>query len=700
MKKNNNLIKLNLKHIFAITFVVCVLFLSFYLFENCWLRLIESIVDLVVSIVTSVCTLFKIDQVFNVTVNDFSIFISKILVFDKIEDISSLFILFFNKFKSIDNFDLFLKSIDDSLFYLFTAIIVSLPFVLIFAIVLNVNSTKQTTEIKDSKALLLYKKYELKVLGPVIDFVKSVILLLKSKINKTILLIILIISSNIATVIVEFLAYYLFFTVNFDFSTIYIQVCKLFSDLILTKDCWYVLLSVLFVWFLKKRKAIALKRLQRHEMRNRGFINSLQLINLVDGRMGTGKTKMCVDMCLSTEAIFKNNAYNKILENEHKFEHFDWALFCRFLDKQIVDHNIYNFASCSRVLSETTYADFDYDALLYGETFDNGVVEERLSDVIIAYAKHYLVYTLDSSLIISNHAIRSDLISYTCGNLPVVDEDFFNRDVCSISDESSYSHILDFDMKRLGKKLNFSNKFSDALDFGVVQITEIGKERGNRLDTADMKRKSDETNQLNDLFNSDIKLDRHKATVEFFPYLKTFCDDQRAMSINADLRELFSIISIQSETDQKISLPLFWIEELFVPKILEKYNNFYNSWRFNRADNTTYFYLMQKVMNRLARYYLRVQMQYGYKVNKVTVDDEKNQFKYYMQNKKIYANRYSTDCYSAFFEYRSKNSDVGLNDVPTYETHKASIEELESQNSYFINEISKLNGRKKDEIDL
>ena len=63
--------------------------------------------------------------------------------------------------------------------------------------------------------------------------------------------------------------------------------------------------------------------------------------------------------------------------------------------------------------------------------------------------------------------------------------------------------------------------------------------------------------------------------------------------------------------------------------------------------------------------------------------------KYYVMNQKIYSRRFSTDCFSDYFNDLAKRSKVGLGDYLEYETEKASVEELKMQNSYFINALYK-----------
>ena len=58
-------------------------------------------------------------------------------------------------------------------------------------------------------------------------------------------------------------------------------------------------------------------------------------------------------------------------------------------------------------------------------------------------------------------------------------------------------------------------------------------------------------------------------------------------------------------------------------------------------------------------------------------------------NKKIYSKRFSTDCFSDYFNDMAKKTSIGINDYLEYETEKANIEELKQQNSYFINALYK-----------
>jgi len=70
-----------------------------------------------------------------------------------------------------------------------------------------------------------------------------------------------------------------------------------------------------------------------------------------------------------------------------------------------------------------------------------------------------------------------------------------------------------------------------------------------------------------------------------------------------------------------------------------------------------------------------------------TQDGELNEKRYYLMSKKIYSKRFSTDCFSDFFNQKASKSDIGIDDLEEYTTEKATFEELKQQNSYFMNDL-------------
>ena len=68
-------------------------------------------------------------------------------------------------------------------------------------------------------------------------------------------------------------------------------------------------------------------------------------------------------------------------------------------------------------------------------------------------------------------------------------------------------------------------------------------------------------------------------------------------------------------------------------------------------------------------------------------------------NKKIYSRRFSTDCFSDYFNELARKTGVGLEDYLEYETEKATVDELKMQNSYFINALYKNTDSKESSAD-
>ena len=62
-------------------------------------------------------------------------------------------------------------------------------------------------------------------------------------------------------------------------------------------------------------------------------------------------------------------------------------------------------------------------------------------------------------------------------------------------ENSRFARILDFDVLRLGKQVIESNPKAGNFEFGVVGITEVGKERANNLELKEVKKNTDEANR-------------------------------------------------------------------------------------------------------------------------------------------------------------------------------------------------------------
>ncbi len=503
---------------------------------------------------------------------------------------------------------------------------------------------------------------------------------------------------NIASIVIEFFAYYFFFAVSFRADTVYTQFVKLARDLqpFFRFFPWWSLGIAAYYLFYGFRKKVALNRLRHFEAKNCGFINELPIVSMACGSMGKKKTTLITDMTLSQEVMFRQKALSILQENDMKFPYFPWILFEKELQKCMEYHTVYNLATVKEWVKKkrcrhekhggATGQLYGYDEKRYGVVYRDGLKESHIFSVLETYAQAYFIYVLQSSLIVSNYAIRTDSKILDAGNLPIWITDFFSDNVR----RGGYSHVLDFDVLRLGKKVLENNPKAGSFEFGVVAITEIGKERGNNLELKEVKKSVTETNQKNDLFNSWLKMCRHSATVDNYPFIKVFTDEQRPESWGADSRDLCEIITILSAGEQRLALPFYTIEEMVIELIYGRFIDLYAGFRYNRGDNTLLVHILKSVTAWLWKHNVKIYNKYGYSVLTVakqagTMDGKIRRKKYYLCNRKIYSRRFSTDCFSDYFNEQAKKTFVGINDYLEYATEKASVEELKEQNSYFIN---------------
>lgn len=506
---------------------------------------------------------------------------------------------------------------------------------------------------------------------------------------------------NLASIIIAFFAYYFYFAVSFRFGTMYVQVCKLFIDLqvILKVFPWWWLVTFGWLLFNRFRQRIAQAHLRHLEARNCGFINELPIVSMTVGSMGKKKTTIITDMALSQEVMFRQKAFELIRKNDIKFPYFPWISFEMELRRCMEYGTVFNLATVKEWVKKKRLryekhenADlqlYGYDCERYGFTYDDGLRIWGLFDVLESYAQLYFIYVIESSLIVANYSIREDNRCIDAGNFPMWATDFFPE----ITVEGGrHAHILDFDVLRLGKKVLENNPNAGSFEFGVVVISEVGKERGNVLDHKEIKKHTEETNQKNDLFNSWLKMCRHSATVDNFPFIKVFTDEQRPESWGADARDLCDIVHIVSSGKMRLAMPFYTIEEMLTEWAFDGFISMYYDFRHRRGDNTLLVHILKTVTSWLYKRNAKIYNRFGYSVSAIekergTMDGKPEKKKYYVMNKKIYARRFSTDCFSDYFNEMARNSKVGLNDYMEYATEKATVEELKLQNSYFINAL-------------
>lgn len=415
--------------------------------------------------------------------------------------------------------------------------------------------------------------------------------------------------------------------------------------------------------------------------------------------MGKRKTTIITDMALSQDVMFRQKALELLQKNDMRFPSFPWIALEMEVRKCMEHHVIYNLASIEKWMKlkrerfekhhNAKWQLYGYDYDLYGLTYNDELKTYYLFDVLTNYVKLYFIYVIESSLIVSNYSVREDSVLMDGGNFPIWNSDFFVKRDKSLSHNA---HILDFDTLRLGRKVIADNINNGSFEFGVVLITEVGKERGNNLELKEVKKGTFETNQKNDLFNNWLKMCRHSATVENFPFIKVFTDEQRPESWGADARDLADIVTIISTGETHVALPFYTLEEMIAEKAFKWFIKLYYDFRYKRGDNTLFMHMLKWLVNLLYQRNLKIYNKYGYstvfvQTEQGTMDGKKHRERYNLMNYKVYKERFSTDCFSDYFSDMAIKAKVGLNDYITYATEKASVKELKQQHSYFIDAL-------------
>lgn len=731
--------KIDYRHYVCVGITVAFVLVNIFCFPYTFPRLGEAFRDFGLSVGFHYANIFQIENNIMPSVTSLSAMPYSIDFLPATwEEFKTNWTLYWDKFVDVQTFFDYIVSLKNVGFIFSYIVSILVPVIVLVVVLISVQLNKQDNFYNlDSKPLKLFKKLSDKTYRPVkawisdfINFVKTWEFVLPAKEPKPgeivkrsgisylkIWAFIWILNCNVIPVLIESLAFLYYFVVSYDVGNIYIQVYKMLLDLsvigkFIPPFGWFVIALIVFD---KIRKKMGYDKLWHHELMNRGFINERGVFSLIVAPMRAGKTKASVAMALSREVMFRDMAYEIILKSDLKFPYFPWINFENCLKAAMDKGSVYNLATCRRFVKskkikfykrpKQKYI-FDYDFERYGLEYDNKKYIENLFDVLNDYAQAYFIYIIQSSLIVSNYSIRVDDIIEDIGNFPLRHADFFKTDSRLIEALSRHSHIVDYDSLRLGKKISCESKF--AFEFGVIDITEIAKERLNQIESQGLKKTDIEANQLNDGFNDWVKMCGHNATIDYKCFVSIYCDDQREQNLPASLREVGEILRIEEAEKDFLAMPGFFMGELLYSLSHRIISNLHKKIRYNQGGNSLLYYILHTIFSKIESYYQRIYNIFGYEVLKISVQDgaqnnDKILHKFFISNKKDLSLRYSTDCLSDLLAVRSLRAIWGFDELPSYIGTKATFEELEKQNSFFVNGVSKqlkVSGSKKQKMPI
>lgn len=562
--------------------------------------------------------------------------------------------------------------------------------------------------IGDSTPLKIYKKFENKVYFVIKQWIKDFIdFVNENKDYKIVWLVIWMINFNIITIAIEFVAYYMYLTACWDLISLYIQVLKLLMDLsvminFIHKIIWLFIIIKILNYFRSKK---AVDKLRHYENKNRGFINSLGLVVLICGATGKGKTLLMTDMTISKQIMLRDDALNVIQDNKVKFSNFHWEKFDNVVIENYKNRNVYKKAQVDIWIDElknkfeedsTKKNIFGYDIYHYDLYYFNGLYDEYIFDVLNDYAKALLVYITSSSLILSNYPIRTDDVYIENGHFPIWSTDLFTKDKDVKLLNTKYSHILDYDIIRLGKKMKENNEKCGAYEYGILVLDEYGKDKGNQVTNKDIKASDKESNTKNELSELFFKTYRHLITIAKKTFGWTLLAEQRPESLGADTREIAEkIVYIRDIGEEKNALFLFRYDELIYDFVKNLHDNVDIKYKSVRSDDTLFIYLFRKVCSFFINRHMRKVNKYGYSIYKLqldnsTMDKSYKDVKYYRINAKIYDDRYKTNCFEDPYNKRSLKTPLNIDDLEEYKDTNQTTEEMREQNSRWANQLLKI----------
>lgn len=563
-----------------------------------------------------------------------------------------------------------------------------------------------------SKNYLRFEKMDDKFLNPFICFIKNFIFYFSSKkYFKYPFVILICFYLNLVNVGLDIVSYLFVFLSSFNFQVLYYSFyTTLLTEwnliIALPRIVWFIIIYLIYDLIRYKK---ALKKLASLDYKNRNFIkNETGVINIVKGAPGVGKTMFLTDLGKTTEQSYRYDLLDTLNKFNSYFPHFNVKQYESYIDLLKLNHVINNQSEIEDILDQryklflnslsfgSDYSNlvkylFGYDFAKFGLEHWNGLYMITFLDFLKTYGSAYYYYSTLSPLLFSNYSIRFDCTLVNPDYFITWKYDYFTINKHLINNNSHYSHILDMDSLRLGKK--FNNK-TPILGFGVVCFTEFDKERGNQLSNQKFQRNSDDPNPLNDDLTKYLKLSRQVATIDYQPYFKMFTDLQRTGDLALSNVEISECIIKIVQKNKGTVLSLWKIEPIICQFIVDFRNNFINKYRsthnslglivrFINFITLPFKNYLEKRMNLFGCSKLVLEINTG--------DDEcdKRNCIYYLLDKKILARTYSTDTHYGFFKESLNQWDIGIDDIATYSSLRASGDEIGLQHSYLGEDLKK-----------
>lgn len=504
--------------------------------------------------------------------------------------------------------------------------------------------------------------------------------------------------TTVYSVLIDFLAYYIYIISYFVAKEIYFGTDiynygkRLLFDL---NYLWRFLLLYLPFFLYKFREKLISKginRLLKFDMINKILVRLMPYIVFIDGKPGVGKTDSMQDMGAYAEEIQREDALKDLLELQSMFPKFPWRIFEMTLDdfrKKKIISNWRNIEDVIDGISKNNHI-LGYD--LTNEVYADGLVYNKLKDVLSDYACLYFLYSTNNPICFSNFAIRSDNRLESECNFPYMNFNAYTKTEDDVEYSSKYTCNLIRDMVRTGKRIDINDIMNGAFEFGVIVETEADKEYGNKNTNAGQKKESNMPNSRNDGANIFKMLIRHWGTKRFKSYVKWFFDAQRKDSVNAGLTQISTILHLTDKSKYKNTFPFFSLIEFIHDFLWNRYVNYLMIRKVYRADYKLSFYLIDTFMSKIHRCFTRISNIYGYQCVTFNFEDgngnvETEKHVYRLMTKRAHANKYATDALRDMLRSTTENPNIGYDDFERFRSVYADVDEYKRQGSRMVKDI-------------
>lgn len=526
---------------------------------------------------------------------------------------------------------------------------------------------------------------------------------------------------NMWSLILIIIAWYLYFVFSLDFISIWYLLCKFFICISpLLKIYFWPLWILLILYLIVKAKINrGYRKLEEMFIKNEEFISdNFGVVTGIYGPPGTGKTTSAVAFATQIEVMLREKARSQLMEIRAEFPQFPF----RYLEEE-VEYLKQNKKCVNKVqidyYFEQKFKDlnvvYGYDLRTKKNLHYDGLSVATLKHELCDYAQLYFIYI--SILAYSTYSVRYDEGIELSHAFPGLKYNFFHRDLrmdeFKETNQSYHANILDYNLLRLNGQVEAFynkdpkdltkeekkelNKLVTLFDFGVITISEIAKERGNKDTNRNRNYKTD-TNPANDGLANCLGLIRHLTTVRHQQYGFVIWDDQKISAlrqVEAAMAET-NIFLPKQTGKKKITLPLWFFEGVILEWGLMTFSNLYNKYISYRNDQTLFSYIVFGLYSFFYNINRQITNIFGYKryelslsgVNVNGGQESRGESTFYVMDKIVYAgNKFDTAVYSGFFKVLKLQAESGNNESESFKGSTATFKELEKTHGYMFDEL-------------